>query len=68
MIGLLWNPRLLPFVYLVRYLLMMVGAVELFGLFWNAVRDRRALAASNHWESTGFAAVSAFGVAVWIST
>ena len=27
-IGLLWNPRLLPFVYLVRYLLMMVGAVE----------------------------------------
>ena len=30
-IGLLWNPRLLPFVYLVRYLLMMVGAVELIG-------------------------------------
>jgi hypothetical protein len=24
-IGLLWNPRLLPFLYLVRYLLMMVG-------------------------------------------
>ena len=27
-IGLLWNPRLLPFVYLLRYLLMMVGIVE----------------------------------------
>jgi 6-pyruvoyl-tetrahydropterin synthase related domain len=27
-IGLLWNPRLLPFVYLLRYLLMMVGLVE----------------------------------------
>ena len=27
-IGLLWNPRLLPFIYLLRYLLMMVGAVE----------------------------------------
>ena len=25
-IGLLWNPRLLPFVYLMRYLLMMIGA------------------------------------------
>jgi hypothetical protein len=27
-IGLLWNPRLLPFVYILRYLLMMVGIVE----------------------------------------
>ncbi len=35
-IGLLWNPRLLPFVYLIRYLLMMVGAVELISLVWNA--------------------------------
>ena len=34
-IGLLWNPRLLPFLYLVRYLMMMVGAVELLGLAWN---------------------------------
>ena len=31
-IGLLWNPRLLPFLYLVRYLLMMVGAVEVLTL------------------------------------
>jgi hypothetical protein len=28
-IGLLWNPRLLPFLYLVRLMLMMVGIVEL---------------------------------------
>ena len=27
-IGLLWNPRLLPFLYLLRYMLMMVGIVE----------------------------------------
>ena len=27
-IGLLWNPRLLPLIYFVRYLLMMVGVVE----------------------------------------
>ena len=27
-IGLLWNPRVLPFIYLLRYLLMMVGVVE----------------------------------------
>jgi hypothetical protein len=63
-IGLLWNPRLLPFVYLVRYLLMMVGAVELFGLFWNAVRDRRALAVPSVWENTGFATMSALGVLI----
>lgn len=31
-IGLLWNPRLLPFVYLLRYMLAMVGVYEL-GLF-----------------------------------
>ena len=41
-IGLLWNPRLLPFLYLVRYLMMMVGAVELLGLAWNLIRDRSA--------------------------
>ena len=43
-IGLLWNPRLLPFIYLVRYLLMMVGAVEVLTLAWNAIHDRRASA------------------------
>jgi hypothetical protein len=28
-IGLLWNPRLLPFLYLLRFMLMMVGIVEI---------------------------------------
>lgn len=27
-IGLLWNPRILPFIYLVRYMLMMIGIYE----------------------------------------
>jgi hypothetical protein len=42
LIGLLWNPRLLPFVYLTRYLLMMIGAIELITWLVNAARDRRA--------------------------
>ncbi len=41
-IGLLWNPRLLPFIYLMRYLLMMIGAIELVGWFVNALRGRAA--------------------------
>ena len=40
-IGLLWNPRLLPLIYLVRYLLMMVGAVEVVGVVVAAWRNRR---------------------------
>ena len=42
LIGLLWNPRLLPFVYLTRYLLMVIGALELITWLVNAARDRRA--------------------------
>ena len=38
-IGLLWNPRLLPLLYLVRYLLMMVGVVEVVG--WARQRVAR---------------------------
>jgi len=41
-IGLLWNPRLLPLLYFVRYLLMMVGIVELAGVLAAAVRHRPA--------------------------
>ena len=63
-IGLLWNPRLLPFLYLVRYLLMMVGAVELASLMWNAARDRRALERLTVWESTAIAGVSAASVLI----
>ena len=40
-IGLLWNPRLLPLLYFLRYLLMMVGIVEIVGLIVNAWRDRQ---------------------------
>ncbi len=40
-IGLLWNPRLLPLLYFLRYLLMMVGIVEIAGLIVNAWRDRQ---------------------------
>jgi hypothetical protein len=38
LIGLLWNPRLLPFVYLTRYLLMVIGALELITWLVNAVQ------------------------------
>ena len=57
-IGLLWNPRLLPFVYLLRYLLMAIGAFELCALAWNAFTNRRAQA----WPSVG-PATGMFGVA-----
>jgi hypothetical protein len=63
-IGLLWNPRLLPFLYLVRYLLMMVGAVELLGLAWNMIRDRPARQLPNAWEGAGFAGFTALIVLV----
>ncbi len=39
-IGLLWNPRLLPLIYLVRYLLMMVGVVEIVAVLVAAWRNR----------------------------
>lgn len=58
-IGLLWNPRLLPFLYLVRYLLMMVGIVEVMTVAWNAIRDRRAMEVVGVVPSTVFAAVTA---------
>ncbi len=63
-LGLLWNPRLLPFVYLIRYLLMVVGAVEVLGLAWNVIRDRRALEVPSVREGTVFAGITALGVLV----
>lgn len=45
-IGLLWNPRLLPFLYLVRYLLMMVGAVELVRFVVSAGANARYVRAA----------------------
>ena len=41
-IGLLWNPRILPWVYLMRYLMMMVGAVEVGRRLVNWMRNRPA--------------------------
>ena len=41
-IGLLWNPRLLPFLYLLRLLLMMVGIVELVEVLVRGTRVRRS--------------------------
>ena len=63
-IGLLWNPRLLPFLYLVRYLMMMVGAMELLGLAWNLIRDRRAQQLPSAWEGATFAGVISLVVLV----
>ena len=40
-IGLLWNPRLLPFLYLIRLMLMMVGIVE---IVHYVVRNRQRVA------------------------
>jgi 6-pyruvoyl-tetrahydropterin synthase related domain len=42
-IGLLWNPRLLPFIYLLRYLLMMVGLVETAHFIVRGIRGGREL-------------------------
>ena len=56
-IGLLWNPRLLPFLYLVRYLLMAIGAFEVLSFLWSAVRDRRPSESPSTVASTVFAGV-----------
>ena len=40
-IGLLWNPRLLPFLYLLRLMLMMVGIVEVADLAARGIRGVR---------------------------
>ena len=61
-IGLLWNPRLLPFLYLVRYLLMMIGVVEILGLFWNMIRNRPAQEEAGVYAGTAFAGASALVV------
>lgn len=63
-IGLLWNPRLLPFLYLVRYLLMMIGIYEVLSIGWNVVTDRRAKAEPSAAEGSVFAGIGAVGVLV----
>ena len=61
-IGLLWNPRLLPFVYLVRYLLMAIGALEVLSFLWNLARNRRAQESPSVYAATAFAGVTALVV------
>jgi len=61
-IGLLWNPRLLPLLYFVRYLMMMIGAVEVAGLIVNAWRDHSVR------RPIGWAAGSVTAAAVGISS
>ncbi|MDX2378483.1 MAG: hypothetical protein QNM02_01835 [Acidimicrobiia bacterium] len=61
-IGLLWNPRLLPFVYLTRYLLMVIGIYEAITWLINAARGRLATADLTVYE--GAAAVGAVGVSI----
>jgi len=63
-IGLLWNPRLLPFLYLVRYLLMMIGIYEVLSIGWNVVRDRRANAEPGAAAGSAFAGIGAAGVLI----
>jgi hypothetical protein len=57
-IGLLWNPRVLPFLNLLRYLLMMVGVAEVGrGVVWlvGRVRVGMAVAAERRQGRTGAA-------------
>lgn len=61
-IGLLWNPRLLPFFYLARYLLMVIGALELVTWMVNAARARLANRTLDDFESVG--AFAAIGVSI----
>ena len=50
-IGLLWNPRLLPFLYLLRFMLMMVGIVDTVHFVVKAVRMRAPTA--REWSVVG---------------
>ena len=40
-IGLLWNPRILPFFYLLRYMLAMIGVLEVWTFVRQAVQTQR---------------------------
>jgi len=61
-IGLLWNPRVLPFVYLLRYLLMMLGVAGIFTTAANIIGDRPART-DGGWVS-GVVGLVAAGLAV----
>ena len=62
-IGLLWNPRLLPFLYLTRYLLMMVGIVETAAFVVRGIRGEVVLSPRlGHIVGTSTAVVVAVAV------
>jgi len=62
-IGLLWNPRLLPFLYITRLLLMMVGIVELVQYVLRNWRGVRSLDVRTTWIS-GVATAATVGLAI----
>ncbi|MFN8022698.1 MAG: 6-pyruvoyl-tetrahydropterin synthase-related protein [Acidimicrobiales bacterium] len=62
-IGLLWNPRLLPFVYILRYLLMMVGIVE-FALICTQAAMAVRRVPEDTWLKVGTSVAAVVGVSV----
>lgn len=64
-IGLLWNPRLLPFLYITRLLLTMVGVVELVRYVVRNAQGVRHLSPKASWI-TGLATAATVGVTVLI--
>ena len=63
-IGLLWNPRLLPFLYLVRLLLCMVGIVDTVHFVIKSVRQRE-LSTGDLWVS-GVATAAVVSITVLV--
>jgi len=63
-IGLLWNPRLLPFLYLVRLLLCMVGIVDTVHFVVKALRGRE-LSVGDLWVS-GVATAAVVSITVLV--
>ncbi len=62
-IGLLWNPRLLPFLYLLRLMLMMVGIVEFVEVVVRGSRGR--VSRGNVWK-VGLGTAGVVGVIVLV--
>ncbi len=60
-IGLLWNPRLLPFIYLLRYFLMVIGGLEVITWFVNLARQQLATRELNAFEGAFAAGAIALG-------
>ena len=61
-VGLLWNPRILPFLYLMRLLLMMVGIVDLVYFLVRSLKGR-ALNVQDIWL-TGVAIATVVGALI----